>query len=62
MTVVELILGWLIVTALGIGSIVAVEPFWGPRRPRSGAVVVTLETPRDTDGERGDGKGTRLAA
>jgi hypothetical protein len=43
MAMIELLLGWLILTALGVGSIVAAEPFWGRRRGRREAVVVRLE-------------------
>jgi hypothetical protein len=32
MSFVELLLGWGIVTLLAIGSIVAADPFWRPRR------------------------------
>jgi hypothetical protein len=45
MAMIELLLGWLILTALGVGSIVAAEPFWGRRRGRREAVVVRLERP-----------------
>jgi hypothetical protein len=57
---VELILGWFIVTALGIGSIVAVEPFWG--RGSGRAEIVVLDTARDAvDASRGAPE-TRRAA
>jgi len=34
MGVLELLFGWWIVTLLGIGSIVAAEPFWRQRHPK----------------------------
>lgn len=57
---VELLLGWFVVTALGIGSIVAAEPFWG-RRPRRAEIIV-LDTAREAaETPRGDAD-TRRAA
>ena len=46
MTFVELLLGWAIVTLLGIGSIVSAEPFWGPNRSREQPVPIRLEPER----------------
>ena len=48
MSFVELMLGWGILAILAIGSIVAADPFWGPRRFRRSRAV------RESQGQRSD--------
>jgi len=58
---IELLLGWFILTMLGIGSIAASEPFWGPRRARDEAVVIRLDRGEEAPDEP-DREASRRAA
>jgi len=53
MSFVEQLLGWAIVVMLVIGSVVAADPFWGPRRGKRASSTGTEPTDR-ADSVRAD--------